>query len=99
MVSNGIRCLSAKLSGPYRARGCKVSKANDKQQGGNHYKRKAIQPWDYIAANEIGFFEGSAIKYLTRWRDKGGIEDLRKANHFIEKLIELEVEKIRNFKK
>lgn len=76
-----------------------MSKANDKQQGGNHYKRKAIQPWDYIAANEIGFFEGSAIKYLTRWRDKGGIEDLRKANHFIEKLIELEVEKIRNFKK
>lgn len=52
--------------------------------------QRPIQPWDYIAANGIGFFEGNAIKYLTRWRDKGGIEDLRKAQHYIEKLIEVE---------
>jgi hypothetical protein len=63
--------------------------ANDTQHGGTHYQ-KPIQPWDYIAANGIGFFEGNAIKYLSRWRDKGGIEDLRKAQHYIEKLIEIE---------
>lgn len=51
---------------------------------------KAIQPWDYIEANDIPFLEGSAIKYLTRWRDKGGVADLKKAIHFIEKRIELE---------
>ena len=64
--------------------------ANDTQHGGTHYKQRAIQPWDYVAANGIGFFEGNAIKYLTRWREKGGIEDLKKAQHYIEKLIEIE---------
>lgn len=67
-----------------------MSKANEIQHGGTHYQQKAIQPWDYVAANNIGFFEGNAIKYLTRWRDKGGVEDLRKAQHYIAKLIELE---------
>jgi hypothetical protein len=67
--------------------------ANDEQHGGSHYKGKAIQPWDYIAANNIGYFEGCAIKYLSRWKDKGGIEDLRKARHFVEKLIEIELAK------
>lgn len=65
-------------------------KANDKQHGGTHYKSLAIEPWDYIEANQIPFLEGSAIKYLTRWREKGGIADLKKAIHFIEKRIELE---------
>lgn len=64
--------------------------ANDRQHGGTHYMALAIKPWDYIAANGIGFFEGNAIKYLTRWRDKGGIEDLEKAKHYIDKLIEVE---------
>jgi len=64
--------------------------ANDIQHGGTHYKGKAIEPWDYIAANGIGFFEGNAIKYLSRWRDKGGIDDLKKARHYIDKLIEVE---------
>ena len=64
--------------------------ANEEQHGGSHYKSKAIQPWDYIVANNIGYLEGCAIKYLSRWKDKGGIEDLRKARHFIEKLIEVE---------
>lgn len=67
-----------------------MSKANDRQEGGSHYKKLAIQPWDYILANGIGFCEGNAISYLTRWQDKGGIQDLRKAVHFIEKLIETE---------
>lgn len=64
--------------------------ANAIQHGGKHYKTMAIQPWDYIVANNIGFLDGSAIKYLTRWRDKGGVEDLRKACHFVQKLIEVE---------
>jgi hypothetical protein len=62
----------------------------DTQVGGDHYKKLAIQPIEYIHANGIPFAEGSAIKYLTRWRDKGGIKDLEKAKHFIELLIELE---------
>jgi hypothetical protein len=68
-----------------------MADANDLQHGGTHYKDRQIQPWDFVAANNIGFFEGNAIKYLTRWRDKGGIEDLKKAEHYIQKLIEVEI--------
>lgn len=64
--------------------------ALDIQHGGDHYKTKKIQPWEYIVANDIGFFEGNSIKYLTRWKDKGGVEDLKKAKHYIDYLIELE---------
>ena len=60
------------------------------QVGGTHYKGMAIQPIEYIHVNGIGYAEGSAIKYLSRWRSKGGIEDLKKARHFIDLLIELE---------
>lgn len=54
-----------------------------------HYSRRAIEPWDYVAANKLGYFEGNAIKYITRWKDKNGITDLRKAIRFLEKLIEV----------
>jgi hypothetical protein len=64
--------------------------ANEKQYGGTHYKKMAIQPWDYITSNNLGYLEGNAVKYLSRWRDKNGIEDLKKAIHYIEKLIEVE---------
>lgn len=64
--------------------------ANEIQIDGNHYKEKFIQPWDYIAANKLGYFEGNIIKYVTRWRDKGGVNDLLKAKHYLDKLIELE---------
>lgn len=67
-----------------------MPKANSLQHGGTHYKGKVIEPWDYIVANGIGFLDGNAIKYLTRWRDKGGVEDLKKARHYIDKLIEVE---------
>lgn len=56
----------------------------------------AIQPWDFIASNDIGYLDGCAIKYLARWKDKGGVEDLRKARHFIDKLIETELERSAN---
>lgn len=66
--------------------------ANETQVAGTHYKSKAIQPWDYISANKLGYFEGNIVKYVSRWRDKGGIEDLRKARHYLDKLIEVEME-------
>jgi hypothetical protein len=58
------------------------------QVGGDHYKLP-IQPVEYIYANNIGYFEGNVIKYVTRWKDKGGIADLEKARHYIDLLIEL----------
>ena len=64
--------------------------ALEKQEGGNHYKGYSIQPIEYIHANNIPFAEGSVIKYVTRWRDKNGVDDLKKAIHFLELLIELE---------
>lgn len=60
------------------------------QVGGDHYRDMAIQPVEFIHRNGIGFCEGSAIKYLCRWRKKGGLDDLRKAKHFIDLLIEME---------
>ena len=67
-----------------------MTNALEKQEGGNHYKDYSIQPIEYIHANNIPFAEGCAIKYLTRWRDKGGIKDLEKARHFLDLLIDLE---------
>ena len=67
-----------------------MEKALDTQVGGTHYKSKAIQPVEYIHANGIGYFEGNVIKYVTRWREKGGVKDLEKAIHYLELLIELE---------
>ena len=64
--------------------------ALETQVAGSHYKNLKIQPIEYIHANGIPFAEGSVIKYVTRWRDKGGIKDLEKAKHFLELLIELE---------
>ena len=58
--------------------------------GPGHYKDKPMQPWDFIIANNLGYLEGNVVKYVSRWRQKGGVEDLRKAKHYIEKLIEVE---------
>lgn len=65
-------------------------KALERQVGGTHYRKLAIQPIEFIHRNGIGFCEGNAIKYLCRWRDKGGVADLEKAKHYIDLLIELE---------
>jgi hypothetical protein len=67
-----------------------LSTANETQIGGDHYKEKSIQPWDYIAANELGYFEGNIVKYVSRWQNKGGVKDLQKARHYLDKLIELQ---------
>ncbi len=60
--------------------------------GPGHYKDKPMQPWDYIIANNLNYLEGNIVKYVSRWRQKGGVEDLRKAKHYLEKLIEVETE-------
>jgi len=65
-------------------------KANEYQVAGSHYSANAIQPWDYIVANGLGYLEGNIIKYTTRWRRKGGIQDLEKVIHYAQKLIEVE---------
>lgn len=64
--------------------------ATEKQVGGDHYKDMPIQPVEFIHKNGIGFVEGCVIKYVSRWRKKGGIEDLKKARHFLDMLIEME---------
>ena len=63
--------------------------ANDVQVAGTHYKSKAIQPWDYIVGNDLGYLEGNIVKYVSRWKDKGGVDDLKKARHYLDKLIEV----------
>ena len=60
---------------------------NQIQIGGEHYKKMDIQPWDAIHSWDLGFFSGNAVKYIARHRDKGGVEDLKKARHYLDKLI------------
>ena len=61
-------------------------KPSDKQVGGAHYKDMVIQPYEYIVKNNIGWHEGNAIKRISRWKTKGGIEDIDKAIHELELL-------------
>jgi hypothetical protein len=60
-----------------------------KQVGGVHYNSE-IQPIDYIKANGLDFFQGNVIKYVTRYKRKGGLEDLKKAKHYLEMIIHQE---------
>lgn len=64
--------------------------ALDTQIAGSHYKKYKIQPMEYSMANGLDACQHTAIKYITRFRDKGGIEDLEKAKHCIDMLIEFE---------
>ena len=85
-----IREIEEYMSGLNGTTASDIKGANAKQVSGKHYKEKIIQPWDYIYANNLGYFEGNCVKYVSRWKDKGGIADLQKAIHYLEKLIELE---------
>lgn len=60
------------------------------QIGGNHYKTFEIQPIEFIHKNHLSYIQGNVIKYVCRYRDKNGIEDLKKARHYIDMLIEFE---------
>lgn len=68
----------------------KVETALDTQIGGSHYKNYAIQPVEFITKNKLGFLEGCVVKRICRFRDKNGLEDLKKIKHEIDLLIELE---------
>lgn len=64
--------------------------AFDRQEGGSHYRHLAIQPAEFITRNNLDFLSGCVVKRVCRWRHKGGVEDLRKAIHELEMLIEIE---------
>jgi hypothetical protein len=68
--------------------------ARDRQEGGDHYKLMGVQPWDVVdnwpIGQQVGYYRGNALKYLMRNGAKdSAIVDLRKAQHYIEKLIEV----------
>lgn len=63
--------------------------ANESQVSGSHYQKGEIQPWDFILSQNLGFLEGNIIKYITRYKHKNGKEDLKKARHYLDKLIEV----------
>mgnify|MGYP003406630110 CR=1 FL=1 len=64
--------------------------ANEKQVGGEHYKNDdGPQHWDMVYAFKLDYFQGNITKYLFRWRKKHGVEDLKKAMHYLEKYIEI----------
>lgn len=62
----------------------------DKQVGGDFYKSLAIQPVEYAYKNNMPFIEAGVVKYVTRHRAKNGKEDIEKAIHLLEMLLELE---------
>lgn len=83
-----------------------MTSANDRQVGGNHYQKETgihhtcphcgmvdfipLQHWDMVAIFHLDYFQGQITKYVMRWRDKNGIQDLAKGGHFLEKYIEVE---------
>lgn len=69
----------------------KIGKANERQVGGSHYSRYGnLQPWDTFIPWNLNGFQAAIIAYVVRYREKGGIEDLKKSIHYLEKLIEIE---------
>lgn len=67
--------------------------ALDTQEGGSHYKDMAIQPVEYIVKNNLGYLEGNVIKYVSRHRVKNGGEDIRKAIHYLQMILETQYPK------
>ena len=64
--------------------------ASETQVGGEHYRKYAIQPSEFIHRNKLGWCEGNAVKYLTRHKDKNGRQDIEKAIHYLQLLLEWE---------
>jgi Protein of unknwon function (DUF3310) len=78
-VISGLDCFEARIEN---------ATATSHQVGGDHYRNMTIQPIDFIMANGLGFCEGNVIKYVTRYPFKNGLEDLKKARHYIDLMIE-----------
>ena len=66
------------------------TKADTIQVAGDHYKKLDPEPWNVITAWDLGYLEGTALKYIARWKHKNGVEDLKKAIHFLQKKVEVE---------
>lgn len=64
--------------------------STDTQIGGTHYSSMSIQPIDFIVANNLPFIEGNIVKYVARYKNKNGLQDLLKAKHYLDMLIELQ---------
>lgn len=66
--------------------------ANERQVGGEHYKTNPgiVEHWDIVAQHGLDYFQGQITKYVMRWHKKGGVQDLEKARHFLDKYIELQ---------
>jgi len=69
--------------------------ANKRQVGGTHYKVGGEEHWDRVHRLQLDYFQAQITKYVERWKKKNGVEDLRKAQHFLEKYIELHATKRR----
>lgn len=66
-----------------------MTKANDTQVGGTHYKKGGEEHWDRVARLRLDYFQAQIMRYVERWKDKDGVQDLKKARHFLDKYIEL----------
>ena len=65
------------------------------QIGGNHYTKFPIQPYEFISKNDLSFFQGNVVKYVCRYKNKNGIQDLEKIIHYCQ----LEIKKLKDGKK
>ena len=84
LETNSIPGLLGSTAGSNKA-------ANSRQVGGGHYKTAhGLEHWDLVHIFKLDYFQGQITKYVMRWRQKGGIQDLEKARHFLDKYIELE---------
>ena len=84
-MKKGIGLAKSSKLKPQRA----TERATDKQIGGNHYKSYSIQPIEFIVANKLSFIQGCIIKYICRFENKNGIEDLEKIKHYCDLQIQL----------
>ena len=66
-----------------------------RQVGGSHYKKMKIQPYEFIAKNDLSFFQGNVVKYVCRYQRKGGAEDIKKIMHYCQ----LELLKMKDMEK
>lgn len=87
---HGLEVISTATVADASKIGAATTSPLKKQYGGNHYKSLAIEPVEYAFKNNLDFFQGNVVKYITRFRDKNGLEDLKKAKHFIDLLIQFE---------
>lgn len=82
------RMNGVNLDGSPRRETVPAASPRDSQVGGSHYTSKGIQPFEYTLANGLGGLEHTVVKYVTRWKDKGGVQDLKKARHTLDFLID-----------